>query len=301
MQRTKGIKPQRKVSAILCSDFHLREDSPVCRTDSFFEAQAKKIKFIKDLQTQHNCPILMAGDLFHAWKSSPFLLAWAIQYLPDNIVAIPGQHDIPQHSMELLHKSGIYVLEQAGKIKLLRENESIVFGGYTVHGYPFGSKPKKNEKEIALWHNLVWQGKMPWPGCTDPNADEVLDTYQNYALIVTGDNHKSFVVRDKDRLLVNPGSITRQNTDQVSHRPRVYLWYAETNTVEIEYLPISDGVISREHLDVVEKRDERIAAFISRLSNDWESDIDFEQNLERFFKENRVKQETKGIIYKSLE
>ena len=62
---------------------------------------------------------------------------------------------------------------------------------------------------------------------------------------------------------MNPGSIYRMEASQENHKPRVYLWYAETNTVEPVYIPIESGVISREHLETKEERDIRINAFIS--------------------------------------
>ena len=72
------------------------------------------------------------------------------------------------------------------------------------------------------------------------------------------------MVKYKDRLLVNPGSITRQTADQAEHKPRVYLWFAETNSVTAEYLPIKTDVITKEHLEIKAERDMRMEAFISR-------------------------------------
>ena len=118
---------------------------------------------------------------------------------------------------------------------------------------------------------------------------------------MTGDNHKSFVQEYEDRLLVNPGSLMRMDADQIEHKPRVYLWYSETNTVEVVYIPIKDNVISRKHLDVVEQRNKRIDAYVSRLNNKWEVTMSFEKNLEVFEKENNVDKSVMDIIYRSLE
>ena len=55
--------------AIITSDWHLRETTPRCRTDNFWETQWEKIKFIKRIQKEieydsgYPIPILHAGDI----------------------------------------------------------------------------------------------------------------------------------------------------------------------------------------------------------------------------------------------
>jgi DNA repair exonuclease SbcCD nuclease subunit len=279
------------------------ESNPVCRLDDFInEAQWKKIQWLKDLQAKWDCPVLNAGDLFDHWKPSPELLAKAIQYIPDQFYSICGQHDLPQHSLELIQKSGIYVLEKANKIQLLKgvhwgqniDFETSIEGepSYIYHN-PY--------RRILVWHTHVYQGKLPWPDCPSPSALKVLKKYPKFDLILTGDNHKAFVESYEDRLLVNPGSLFRTTADQITHEPRIYLWYAETNTVEPVYVPIEAGVISREHLEKAKERNDRIEAFISRLDNDWDAAIGFEENLKRFLQKNEIRQSVKDIINKCLE
>jgi hypothetical protein len=87
--------------------------------------------------------------------------------------------------------------------------------------------------------------------------------------------------------------------DEVDYQPRVYLWYAKENTVEPVYLPIKKDVISREHLEQKERRDQRIDAFISQLNN-WEIDISFEENLKRAEQTNRFRESVMEIVYKAI-
>ena len=289
MERGKVNKP----SAILCGDIHLREDVPVCRTDDYEEAQWRKLDFISDLQKQYDIPCIHSGDLYHHWKPSPYLLAKTMQHLPKNFITCLGNHDLPQHSLDLLEKCGVNVLEKAGFL--------------TVTGTHFGQTPTKatllfpvNDSELLIWHVMNYQGKKPWPDCTDPTASAIIKKY-NYSLILTGDNHKTFVEEYEGRVLVNPGSMMRMTADQVDHKPCVFLWYAESNTVQQVFLPIEEGIISREHLDKKEERNERIDAFINRLNNDYKTELSFEANLNAFFQANEVKESVKQIIYKSIE
>lgn len=279
-------------SAILTSDWHLREDQPVCRTDAFWETQWKKIDFISDIQRKYNCPVLHAGDLFNHWKPSPYLLSETIRHVPNQFYTVYGNHDLPQHNLELINKCGVYTLEQADKLN-----------GISPPGFQFlhwGMNPFENEDTVLIWHIFTYQGKQPWPDCPSPTANKLLKKYPNYDLIVTGDNHQPFVEEYEGRLLVNPGSILRQSVSE-THKPRVYLWFSETNSVEAVYLPLEDNVISREHIEIVEKRNERIDAFVNKLNGEYETSISFEENLKRFNQANRIRESVMNIVYKSIE
>jgi predicted phosphodiesterase len=293
MERNKPIKIP---DAILCGDFHLREDQPTCRTDNFEEKQWEKVDYIKRLQVKYNIPyILHSGDLFHHWKASPYLLSKTIEHLPKNFYTVTGNHDLPQHSMDLLNKSGINTLQVAGAIKIL---DGCHFGQVPEKG--FTSIVIKNRK-ILVWHILTYQGTKPFPNSTYPMAARLLRKYSDYDLILCGDNHLSFVEEFEGRLLINPGSLTRQTAAQADHQPCIYLWYAEDNSWDKNIFPIDHNVISREHLKVKEERDGRIDAFVSRLNEDYKTEMSFEQNLENFFQVNTIRESVKSIIYHSLE
>ena len=299
MKRTKDTKP--KPDAIITADWHLREDIPVARTDDFWKAQWDKVTQISRLQVRFNCPVIHAGDLFNHWKPSPYLLSKTIEMLPwDQFYTIYGNHDLPQHNILLAEKCGVNVLKMAGRLGVL-------------NGVHWGETPlddrferiliadKIGGREILVWHTMTYQGKKPWPGMTDPLAAGLLRKYPEYDLIVTGHNHKTFVEEHEGRLLVNPGSLTRQASDQVDHKPSVFLYFAETNTVERYYLKCYQGVISREHIEQTEKRDKRIDAFISKLDTDWEAEMSFEDNLERFAQVNKLRPEIMNVIQKAIE
>jgi DNA repair exonuclease SbcCD nuclease subunit len=301
---------RNKPDLILCSDLHLREDTPTCYIGDFQKEQWDALDFIKKLQQTYNCSVLCGGDFFHHWKPSPFLLSQTIEHLPDQFFTIYGQHDLPNHNLELSHKSGIYTLWRADKLGLLsffandRMPKLLQIEGCNWNGLPLNQdKDYANQKNILVWHVTTYKNDLPWPGCTASSAKRILKKYPQYSLILTGDNHQFFVEEYEGRLLVNPGSMTRQNADQLNHIPRVYLWYAETNTVESVYLPIAPGneVISREHIEIIDQRNERIDAFVSKLETDWEATMSFEDNLKQFESTNQVRSSVMQIVYKSLE
>lgn len=284
----KQIKP----TAILTADWHLRDTQPVCRTDNFWEAQWKKVQFILNLQNEHKCPIIHAGDFFHTWKTSPYLLSKTMEHMNSKypFLTVYGNHDLPQHNLELAHKSGLHTLCMAGKL-------------ITLPGGHWGDIPAEVpvHQGVAVCHIFTYADKVSWPGCTAPSAKQILKKYPQYKLIVTGDNHTPFVVQYKDRLLVNPGSITRQTTDQQEHRPKVFLWYEETNDVVVMYLPIEKGVVTREHMAEKEARDERMEAFISKLKEEWDTTISFEQNMKEFLATNKLRKSVVALIHKAMD
>jgi DNA repair exonuclease SbcCD nuclease subunit len=287
MERTKINKT---VSAILTSDWHLREDTPTCFVGDFQAEQWKSVDFVYDLQKKYDCDVIHGGDLFDHWKPSPWLLSETIKHLPNKFYTILGQHDLPQHDLELVNKCGIQTLHLAQSLTILPSGH----WGQQPEGYlPW------YHKKLLVWHHLTYLSK-PFPGAEGGMAEGVLRKYP-YDLIVTGDNHQSFTVEYQGRILVNPGSLTRQKADQIDFKPKVYLWYALNNTVQAIHLPIQKGVITREYIDIKEQRNSRIDAFVSKLNNDWQTQLSFEENLDLFFHTNSIINSVKQIIYKSLE
>ncbi len=296
MERIKVNKP----TIIFCSDLHFREDTPTCWTGDFQKEQWDSIDYISKLQQRWNIPVVSAGDILHVWKSSPWLLSMIMKHIPAKFFSCIGQHDLPQHSLSLLDKSGFGTLRESGYIKTAEDWDLDI----DIHFCHWGEEPKidldKRRKHILVWHHLTYLTK-PFPGAEGGMAEGLLRKYSMYDLICTGDCHQSFTVEYQGRRLVNPGNLTRQTADQADFQPRVALWYSEDNSIEWVNLPIQKDVISREHLAVKEERDARIDAFVSSLDGDYKTEMSFEQNLESFFQVNTVRDSVKNIIYRSLD
>lgn len=295
-QKIKEMVP----TLILVSDIHLRDDKPRCRTDNFIDEQTLCLGFLCGLQVKYKCPVIHAGDLFNRWKPSPWLISYAIRYLPTEFYTIYGQHDLPDHNFDLRDKSGVHTLETAGRIKVLE-------------GVHYGQKPEDfkiqtvftKTRKILCWHHLTYT-TPPFPGAEAGNAIATLKKYSQYDLIVTGDNHLSFYTRYQNRLLVNPGSFTRQKADQIDFQPRVALWYEEDNSIEWVELPIAEGVITRDYIEDKKEKDERIDFFLNRIIGDRfkraaEAKSDSLLNkIEQVFAEKKVRKEIKDIVNKAL-
>ena len=285
--------------AILTADIHIRETQPICRLDDFAgKTQWDDLAHLCKLQSQYDCPVFNAGDLFDHWKNTNWLITKVIEYLPDSFFTVYGDHDQPGKNMELIGKSSIETLRVAGRLEVIDE------GNWrdTVHdGFRY------SKRNVAVMHRFAWDGKeVPWPGCEESTAQQILDEYPQFDLIVTGDHHKGFVHRGSDgRLLVNPGCFNIQDAKYIGYKPRVYLWESEDNSVETIYLPVL-GEYSREHRDREKENEQKLNAIVERIREDIEEAFDSDDDevsdtLKRYFQKHKTQQITQQIIYKALE
>lgn len=294
-------------TAILSADWHIREDSPVCRADNYMEAQKRKIEFILSLSEKYDCPILIAGDVGHRPIWGDRLLNWFINIIINNcnFIVTPGQHDLLNHRLDKYMEGGLGVLHKSLK-NFTVITELYNYNSFTIYPSPY-SVPIKNilrvidkKRKIALCHQMVIKSQKNklWEKQKAHSATWFLKKYSMYDLIITGDNHQSFAAEYGGRWLVNTGSLMRMAANQIDHLPSVYLWYAMTNEIKRVYLPIEQNVISREHLKEDNERDSRIESFVNRLNNSIEIGLSFEKNIEEFLK---VNPQEKGVVKKIWE
>lgn len=321
-------RTQRKqASAILAADLHLRMDQPACRTDDYRSAQTNKLKWLSSIQKKYgdpiynNTPILVAGDVFHTWKplttSEGFeMVTYAMGTVPPHIIAITGQHDLPYHSLDNFYKSPLSALSLLPQTTVCSTVMAHTVQNYNfiVCAFPWGTDITKDysslykitplNKKAALIHKLIMNpeaeenSKIKYEG----TPDQILDQLKDFDLVVSGDNHIPFTYRNKrGQLLVNPGSMMRMRADQIDHKPRVYLWYAETNEVEPVYFPIQEGVVVRDHIR--EEPKEGTQGFIRCLNNknSVELSLSFEDNIKEHIQKNNVNKRVTSKIYKAME
>jgi predicted phosphodiesterase len=257
------------------------------------QSQWNKLLQIKELQSIHKCPVLCSGDLFDRAKPSLELVSKVSQYIPNKFFTVYGNHDLPNHNISEQEKCGVYNLWVNHRLGVL-------------DGTHFNQTPTKPSieikgRKILVWHVMTYKSELPFPGCTDIKARSILHKYPEYDLILTGDNHQPFTQTYNGRLLVNPGSMMRQTADQIDYKPAVWLWFADTNTVEPFYFPIDKKAVTREHIEQVEKKENRILAFIETLNKEGLDYVNFEHNLRVFLQKNKIIKDVEEIIYEMLE
>lgn len=316
----------KNADAILTADWHIRGTKPVCRTDDFIKAQSKKLYFIMDLAQAHECPILIAGDLGLTPMWGDELINWFLDrtlHYNIPIIVTPGQHDLPYHNLKKWEQAALGILEKKSENfevmsyknisdEMLLDWRVVTFHNrnHTLFTFPYGVPIRNISKkdyeiegrQIALMHRMVIrsQNKKLWESQKAHSAKWFLKKNSHFDLIVSGDNHQSFAIEHDGRWLVNPGSLMRTTAGQIGHKPSVYLWYAKTNEVERVKLPIEQGVIDREHIDIKDSRDKRIEAYIDTMKEYQELGLSFDNNMSEFLKANKPHKKVKQKIREAM-
>jgi hypothetical protein len=242
----------------VASDLQWNDQAPparACEAD-WLAVQGGYLEQLRALQEQHHCPILLAGDVVDSWRLKPQAISELIYYLrPLDVWSIPGNHDLPEHNYEQLHRSAYWTLVQAGVLKHLdpreREGGYYTLGRLRVFPFPYGFPlhplpvPKHDlAVDVALAHAYVWVGTSHRPGAAP--ADSVpsrLPNLKGYDVAVFGDNHIPFLVRDKWLDVFNCGTLLRRHADELKLRPWVGLIHAN-GRVEPHFLDTSRDQVS---------------------------------------------------------
>jgi hypothetical protein len=181
-------------------------------------------------------PIICAGDIFDRWNSPPELVNFAIRNLPD-MWAVPGQHDLPLHRMDLVHKSAYDTLVLAEKITTIPAVGVTISDDLTAYGFGWGEEITQpcgsHGVGLAVVHRFIWTGSYGYPGAPeDSHLKQINKKLEGYDAAVFGDNHKGF----KIGRLLNCGTFFRRKSDEIDYRPAVGILY-------------SSGEIERRELD----------------------------------------------------
>lgn len=293
-----------KVVAITCSDIHLSELPPVFRAKekNWFEAMARPLREIRQLAIDLDAPILCAGDVFDKWNATSKLINFAIDTMP-KMHAIPGQHDLPYHSLDRINESAYGTLERCGLIETIAQdgngliyqsNERII----QVIGFPWGAelknhtRPKTTKKtiQIALVHKYCWTSTFSYPGASKEEEVAVHSKkLSGFDIAVFGDNHKGFLTlpTKKTPTVLNHGSFLIRKSDEMDHTPVVGLIYSD-GSVRTHKLDLSKDVYAiaatKETTEI--KENAKLIAFLDNLSKLGYSKLDFEEAVKAYLKKN---------------
>jgi len=303
-----------KPVAILTADIHLSHTPPAARSHEpdWYEAMRRQLRWLKQFQTElaeYPIPIFVAGDIFHKYNPPAELINFALRELPDNIYAVPGQHDLPFHSIQDIHKSAYWTLAEAGKIKNVEYKTPTYFCTHRMirlHGFPFGHPltPREIESDdadtekfqyidIALIHEYCWQRGASYPKASDEqSAEHHQKNTKNYDVLVFGDNHIPHEDFSKKPAVFNCGGFYRRTIDEVDYRPSVGVLYSD-KTIRREYVPVQQDVfVTKQESPVL---DSNITEFVRYLSNTTTNPLDVEEVIRHYVRSNNVPEVAGGL------
>lgn len=298
--------------AIAVADIHLSHIAPAARANEpdWYEAQRRQLRYLKNLQKELNVPTFIAGDLFHKYNPPAELINFALTELPDNIYAVPGQHDLSYHNLQDIHKSAYYTLIQAGKIKTAPFTNPIISGTTIVHlyGFPFGqpllphpNQPTTERKtyHIALIHDYCHHGKSTFLNAPeDKTADRHIQTADNYDFLIFGDNHMPFEYKSNNTTVINCGGFYRRTIAEIDHKPSVVILYSD-GTYKRNYVPITNDVFIEKQTVPTQSSD--INDFVKYLSNTTTNPLDVEEVIREYVQQNNTPQPIQTEIRRLLE
>jgi len=312
------MKKTELADAVILADTHLRDDQSACRTDDYFTTQLKKLSWAVNLLRCGNlvragAPLIIAGDVFDHWKPSPLLLKEVIiiinslkQEYP--VVVVAGQHDLPQHNLDLLSKTGLAVLEKACEIHVLTGGARFQTDRLAIYGWSWGDElptanvvvSKPSQATIGVYHFPTWYKDCPYGPVKIPDAVQRLRQLPPFDLTVVGDNHIPFTVYSKDdRVLLSPGSMCRMSADQQKYIPKAWLYFRYSGLKSIP-IPIVADVVSRKHIEAKAERNKTLNAFIEGVADQKHGKMSFVKRLEMEMEKKEHDQELKQVMWEAI-
>lgn len=273
---------------------------------------------------QHHVPLVVAGDLFDRWKATPEDISLALKCLPrgEEVWVVPGNHDLPYHSLDEIKRSALWTLQEAGRIIIPKFEQTEVglmrfpfsVGPLQLWAFPCGIDVKKLEKphglavEVAVVHDYIWDDGHGHVGAPESNRwGKFRDALEGYDLAVFGDNHSGFervIKRGEHQTIVyNCGATQRRKVDEKSYKPSVGLVHLN-GTVTRHYLDVSEDLFSDD--DQARKGEASeglldVSGFMTELGKLGEVPIDFREAMNRATSEKGFEPDVKTTIFQAME
>ena len=296
----------KKPLFIVLSDLHLSETPPICREGekNWLETQKNYFRTLANIHNKLKCPIIMAGDIFDYWRPSYSFVNFCGEFLPEKVYFICGQHDLQSNNISYYLNSGISALARMKSwVKLGKEPEKT--GDAEISGFDYGvpvtATDMTAQYRICVIHKCVWI-KEPFPGADiSGQARSLMNRLKSFNIIICGDNHIPFMIREENRILINCGSAMRIKADQEKHKPAFYCVYDDFSA-ETFYFNIKQDRFSRTHITDKMEHDSGIEAFAETLKQQTVSlKLSFEDNLKKYIEKNKVSKETETKIMEAVE
>ena len=304
-----------KVIALCCSDLHLCHRAPIARSAEldWYGAMARPLTELRELSNEHRAPVVIAGDIFDVWNAggiaAPELLNFTIDIFDrfiHGVYAIPGNHDLPNHRLDEIHRSAFMTLIKSGRVDLIDPDEPARTDDLVLHAFPWGVpiKPLENSDDminLAVVHAYIWREGSTYPGADpDGHVKHFRDRIRGYTASVFGDNHKGFMVGSR---LMNCGTFMRRKSDEVEYKPMVGLLYDDGH-LEPYYLDTSADQFLEESLVYAgEEQEADVSNFLQQLKQLTADPLDFRDAVNRTLDQRKLTPESniRRIVTECLE
>ncbi|KKM79218.1 hypothetical protein LCGC14_1352060 [marine sediment metagenome] len=286
-------------------DWHIRSKRPQNRLDKdYLQTIFAKIKQLYVAAKKYDCAMMIQpGDMFDTSDVSDKLIREVMMFLsecPCPIYTVPGQHDLKHHS-KVWENTPLGIADTHFPVSVI--NRPYKHISYEIYGAGYGEDipipPDNNKFKILVCHKMIINKRL-WVGQDnyDYEVNDVLKQF-NYDLIVSGDNHTTFVHTHENKTLVNCGSLIRTRIDQIDHHPCYFIFDTETLELTKHQLDVApaEEIINVRKAEEEYKKNEHLQAFVKKIKEQTQKGnkhLNFRKNL--IYKMSRVKGLGGGVI-----
>ena len=305
------MRTESPVIGIFCSDIHWSEKAPLARSveSDWWATQGEYIFQLRKLQDSlSGVPIYIAGDLFSNWNYSVAFANFLIESIQGmRIYAIPGNHDLPNHSLEQISRSILWTISKPDFcIKVITDRFCVEQIGVRVSFFPYGQEvvPLQHKKhdlviDVALIHSYIWTKTTGHKFADEKSRYKAWEErLSGYDWAVFGDNHKSFTLSPEGKCKIfNCGAFQRCLADEVDHEPSVGLLHSNGEMTRHYLDTSSDKFLTKEQTEAVGKKfSVNLSSFHEELLKVGQSRENFVDKYMAWIKSNDVGPEVKEIM-----
>jgi len=294
---------------IAAADLHLTDSAPNKRKGDYLSQVLDKFEQILIITKNktHSNLLLVAGDFFDSATTSYHVTREIIKIIKKHnvtIIVIPGQHDLRYHQSGLKN-TPLGVLVESGFVFTDNNSEfSISFSGW--------NEEPKEKTDVLLTHRMVIKKEKIFFEQKDfISAKDLLKKYPWAKIIISGDNHTPHVLKYKNRIQLNCGSMVRKTKEQVDYKPAVWGIKLEPELI-VKRIPLKilhpDEVFDfhkiekEEELQTIKKEaEEKINNFIKVLPEMDQNKPKFPLILQSIVKETNPGKKVERIINNIME
>lgn len=292
---------------LITGDMHLTPRRPANRIDDYEAAVLNKFEFILRTACEENCKALLQPCDFFDADNPPYGFYVKVYKMIEeygiSVITDFGQHDLRMRNQT---DTGLHALLETSE-RVIRASRSVIINDVYVSCAEFGAAIPQAQVgyfNILMTHRMVVKAKL-WDGQKGAIYGSVLlNQYPEYEVMVTGDNHQNFFVEDKERILINAGSMMRSTIAQIDHKPKIYILEVQNKSiidlVEIA-IPIepAEKVFRLERVERTKAADQNREAYIAGLQEHKAQDLHFEDELNHYTAANNIEQEVVQILNES--
>jgi len=299
---------------LFINDIHFSDKPPVNRKDTYLDDLFAKIEDCKRIAENVDGTIL-TGDVFHQPRAnavSHSLVSRVINVFrdwPTPIMAIAGNHDMPEAGFKAIEKQPLYVLKNSGVIDLRHQSSMwmqdkttcIQFFSYDTNNldkYKL-KRPKNCKHHILVCHDMIMpEGDYPY----EYISQEWIADNADYDAVFWGHIHHDLGTRKvRNTLFTSAGSLVRisRSTENRNRQMRVAILNVE-ETLSVDFATLTSA---RSFDDVFifnefsTKGKEKYSEYIDKIASFQLDSTDIDTYLTNLQESDTLKNKVREYIY----